>query len=442
MRLFNAIRLAGAGFRHGFRASDNELRVTTVEDLAKALQLANGGGPSKSGATVTATSAQRVSAVFRAVQLLSESVAQLPLVLYTKKGKARVPAEGTPLYRLMHARPNPWQTSFEFRELMQRDLLLAGNAYSYMVPGTRGPQELLRLHPDLTTPKQDPNTLAVTYEYRRPDGRGTQVFSADQVMHLRGPGDDGLMGKNPMAYFREVIGDAIALQEHGSRFFSNGAKPATAITVEKGFDLSDDESRKALREDWDSTYAGGANAHRTAFLPAGFSIAPVGINMKDAQWIEGRKFQVTDIARIFGVPPHMLGDLERATFSNIEQQGINFVTYSLNPWLVRLEQVLNRDLLNNDDRRYFKFTTNALMRGDFKTRQEGLQIQRRGGVISANEWRGLEDMNPRTDPGGDDYIVEQNMRPDDGRDPVAAGPAEAMAPNQPPAPEEDQDDDD
>ena len=423
MGLFDRFRAASAAFRAGGGAgsgmgtvmsSSNELRAMSIDDLARAIRDAGAGGQAYSGVNVSVTSAQRVAAVFAAGRILTDSVAQLPLGLLRRAKETRNPARDHPLYRLLHDRPNDWQTSFEWREQMQNHLVFRGNAYSYKVPGAGGIQALLPMMPDRMTVKQDPRTLDISYEYQTADGGFRQVLTADEVLHIRGPGDDGILGRNPIAVFRETIGDAIATQEHGSRFFKNGAKPLTVLERDPNVRIGEDQE-KDLRADWASTYEGGENAHRTAILPQGFTVKAVGISPKDAQWIEGRKFQVTDIARIFRIPPHMLGDLERATFSNIEQQAIEFVTHSLNPWLVRWEQALNRDLLDNAPDLFFKFNTNALLRGDFKTRQEGLNIQRRAGVISANEWRALEDMNPRTDPGGDEYIVEQNMTLDDGQ---------------------------
>lgn len=404
-----------------FRPKAELTEFATVDDLAEAIGLAMGGGPTKSGVTVNAKRAERVAAVYACVRVLSDSVAQLPLVLFQKDGKSRLPAITDPLYKILGSRPNEWQTHFEWFELMQRDLLFRGNAYAHIIRGVGGRvQELNRLHPDRVTPKQDPLTLKVVYEITGQHGR-KETFAREEIFHVRGPSDDGLIGMNPIECHRETIGDSLAVQEHGSRFFSNGAKPLGVIEMEAGASFSGEDAEKSFRADFEKTHQGGDKAHKTIILPAGITYKPVSINMKDSQYLELRKFNRSDIAGIYRVPPHMIGDLEKSTNNNIEHQGLGFVIHSLMPWLVRWEQAIERDLLDNDPHRFVKFNANGLLRGDFKSRNDGLNIQRRAGIINANEWRELEDMNPRTDAGGDDYIVEVNMRPDDGRQPSEGG---------------------
>jgi len=401
-----------------FRPSASLTEFGSVEELAQAIGLAMNGGPTKSGVSVNSKRAEQVAAVYACIRVLADSVAQLPLVLYQKDGKSRLPMRDDPLFQILHSRPNDWQTQFEWIEMMQRDLLMRGNAYSLKVMGVGGRLlELIRLHPDRVTPKQNPLTLEVTYEVTGEQGKKTTLHR-EEMFHVRGPGDDGLIGMSPIQCHRETIGDSIATQEHGSRFFSNGAKLLGVIEMEPGASFNSDDSERSFKRDFESTHQGGENAHKTAILPAGTKYKPVSITMRDAQYLELRKFQRSDIAGIFRVPPHMIGDLEKSTNNNIEHQGLGFVIHSLAPWLVRWEQAIDRDLLDNDPSRFVKFNANGLLRGDFKSRNEGLNIQRRAGIITANEWRELEDMNPRSDPGGDDYIVEVNMRPDDGRNPT------------------------
>lgn len=412
--------VSGVGSRGRPQASDNQLKpVSDVSDLAEAIALALNGGPSKAGVPVTVDTARRVAAVASCVRVITDTLAQLPIGLFRRDDDRRMPLADDPLHRLVHDRPNEWQTAFEFVELMQGDALYRGNAYALISRDSRGrPQELIRLHPDRVEPRQD-DALTVTYRLTGAAGR-REILRRDQVLHIRGPGDDGLKGLNPVQQFRESIGDAIATQGYGSRFFSNGARPSGLLEMSEGVKVGE-EAQKALREDFESMYGGGENAHKTAFLPFGMKFNPVSISNEDAQFLETRKFQISDIARIFRVPPHMIGDLERATFSNIEHQAIEFTVHTMAPWFRRWEQALGRDLLPADDDRYFKFNSNALLRGDFKTRQEGLNIQRRAGVINADEWRAQEDMNPRGDEGGKEYIVERNMREQDGTPPPEDG---------------------
>lgn len=370
------------------------------------------GGTTASGMNVTTESALRVSTVYACVRLISESIAQLPLSILRQDGENLSPATDHPVYSLLKDRPNEWQSAFEYVEMKVWDILLSGNAYSFKVPGTRGIQELIRLNPARVKPEQDKDTLKVTYRIRMADG-SARVFDQSEIMHWRGPGD-GLVGMNPIEKHRETIGLAMATREHGARVFKNGARPAGLLIQEVGKELSP-TARENLKKDFAELYEGVPNAGKTAILPVGISFETVNISNKDAQYLDTRKFQRSEIASIFRVPPHMIGDLEKATFDNIEMQSIEFVVFTLGAWLRRIEQAIKRDLLDDDDL-FPKFNVNALLRGDSKSRAEALQIQRRNGVINANEWRKIEDMNPRTDPGGDEYIVEQNMGRQDGND--------------------------
>ena len=402
--------------RKKIQAQSNTL--TTSEDLAQALHAAM-QGPAKSGASVTPETAMRQATVYACVRIIAESIAHLPLAVFRRDGESRTPARDMRVYHLLHDRPNEWQTSYELRELLAKDIELRGNGYARIVRNFRGePDELLYLPADKVAAQQDERTLAVTYQYARPDGR-TVTLRRDEVWHVRGMGN-GLAGMDPITCYRETVGDAIAQQEHGSRFFSNGAKPLGVLEVAAGTNIGG-PAQTALREDFNTLYAGNENAHRTAVLPGGVTYKPVSISNENAQFLESRAFTRTEICGLFRVPPHKVGDLSRATFSNIEHQALEFVTDCLLPRLVRWEQAIGRDLLDDPDL-FAKFNVSALLRGDFKSRQEGLQIQRRNGVISANEWRALEEFNPRTDDGGNAYIVEANMTADTGRPEVTNDP--------------------
>jgi HK97 family phage portal protein len=302
--------------------------------------------------------------------------------------------------------------------MKSRDLLLRGNAYSLIrgIPGRRTQFELTRLHPDRVTPKLNEAGTDVVYEYARDDGRRV-ILPRRQVLHIWHDSDDGLSGISPIQAHRESIGDAMAIRAHGSKFFANAARISGVLEMPAGVQVSKD-ALKAMLEDFEQMYTGHQNARKTAALPGGVQFKQVGVNMEDAQWIETRKITAREIYGIFGIPPHKAGDLADATFSNVEHQNLEFVIDALTPRLVAWEQAINRDLLLNDPRYYVKFNVAGMLRGDFKTRQEGLQLQRRNGIISADEWRALEDLNPRDDEGGDKYIIEKNMRYDDGTNPV------------------------
>ena len=402
MNLGSLFRLA-----MGIQASDRPNEITTSQELD--VWIRTGGQATASGSPVNIRTAEGLAAVAVCVRVLSNPVAHLPLVVYRDVNGRKEKASDLPIYKALALAPNKNQTSFQLRKLGMRDLLLRGNFFALKVPGSRGTQGLIRLHPDRVEVMVNQSTLDVAYTYTRDDA-STTTYRRDQIFHVWMDSDDGFVGLNPISTYRENIGDGLAIRNHGSRFFSNGAKPLGAIQLEGNMGK---EAREAFREDWETVYAGGANAHKTLLLPPGMSYQPVSISMDDAQWIEARKATAREIYGIFGVPPHKGGDLADATFSNIEHENLDFVISSLTPWLVAWEQAISRDLLTSPDL-YAKFNIAALLRGDQKSRAEALQIQRRNGVINANHWRDLEDMNPRTDPGGEVYIIEGNMQPNDG----------------------------
>jgi len=386
-------------------------RISSSEQLSKVL----GRELAKSGIAVSADVAQGLAAFAAVERVLANSVAKLPLIVYQTRDveidgqirRRKERARDLRIFRLLHDAPNSFQTSYQWRKLLMRDLLFRGRHYSLKVQGIGGQiQELIRLHPDRTKAKQDPNTLEITYEHRRHDGR-TITYRRDEIFHVWQQSDDGVDGISPISAYRESIGDGVAIREHGSSFFANKARVGGILTQEKGSNLGP-ESRRALREDFEQLYAGNSSAHRTAVLPMGVDFKPVSISMEDAQWIEARRVNARELAGIFGVPPHKIGDLADATFSNIEHMGIEFLSEALDPWLVCLEQSIDRDLLNHAPTLFARFNRNAILRTDMKSRAEALQIMRRNGVVNANEWRETEDMNPIED--GEGFIIEQNMR--------------------------------
>lgn len=404
---------AAAGILFRPQAS-NELRQ--FDNIEDAIKHASRFDASSSGVVVTMDAAQRQVAVYACVRILRETIAHLPLVLYRTNGNTRLPDVDNPLYRLLKEQPNEWQTAMEWRELKQSDLEFRGNAYSLIVRGTGGRVvELIRLHPDKVEVVQN-NDLTLAYTYTKGNGQRVRYAQSD-IFHIRGVGTDGIKGESPITLHRETIGNSIAMQRHGSKFFSNGALLSGLLEMDPGTQIGQ-EARQALKEDFESMYSGVGNAGKTALLPGGVSYKPVSMTLVDAQYIEARKFTRNEIFSVFGVPPHKGGDLERATFSNIEHQALEFVQDAIVPRCTRWEQAIKRDLLSGDPQRYVKHNVAGLLRGDAKSRAEAQNLYRRMGVYSANDIRAMEDMNPRTDAGGDDYIVEMNMRPDDGTDPA------------------------
>ena len=374
-------------------------------------------GKSTAGKVVNEKTAMQVSAVYACVRVLSESLAQLPLDLFVYKGNVGSEKDREhPLYRVLHDEPNPDMTSFTFRETLQTHILLWGNAYAQVVRNFMGQTiGLYPLLPDRMSVERDDDTGEIIYRYRvssdgvLPGVRANEeiVLPAEDVLHIPGLGFDGLVGYSPIAMMRNAIGSAIATDEYSSKFFENGATPSGVL--EHPGVLKDP---KKLRDSWHESYGGSANAGKVAILEEGLKFHTISIPPQDAQLIETRKYQVSDIARIFRIPPHMIGDLEKATFSNIEQQSLEYVKYTLDPWLARWEQAMDRRLLNSQEKRdhYIQFNAEGLLRGDLKSRNDAYAVARQNGWMSANDIRRKEGMDLiPADLGGDRYLCNGNM---------------------------------
>ena len=373
-------------------------------------------GGTTSGKAVTERSAMQMTAVYSCVRILAEAVAGLPLHLYRyKEDGGKEKALDHPLYLLLHDEPNPEMSSFVFRETLMTHLLLWGNAYAQIIRNGKG--EVIALYPLM------PNRMVVDrdihgqlyYQYTRsteeaPTMKGVTVnLPPSDVLHIPGLGFDGLVGYSPIAMAKNAIGMAIACEEYGAKFFANGAAPGGVL--EHPGTIKDPQR---VRGSWQSTFGGSGNANKIAVLEEGMKYTPIGISPEQAQFLETRKFQINEIARIFRVPPHMVGDLEKSSFSNIEQQSLEFVKYTLEPWLVRWEQSIQRTLFSPEEKkRYFaKFNVEGLLRGDYASRMSGYATARQNGWMSANDIRELENMDriPAED-GGDLYLINGNMLP-------------------------------
>ncbi len=365
-------------------------------------------GNSNSGIRVDELRALQTSAVYACVKILAETVASLPLHLFRKsKDNKSETAEQHPLFSCLYDTPNEETTSFEFRETMMTSLLLWGNAYARKIRRNGHVTELWYLKPNLMTVERDSYTGKIKYTYTDDISNKTIVYRPDQIFHIKGLSLDGVIGMSPIAQAREAVGLSLATEEYGAKFFGNGARPG-GVLEHPGI-LKDP---KKLRESWNQVYQGTRNSHKVAVLEEGMKYHTIGIAPEDAQFLETRKYQVNEICRIFRVPPHLIGDLERATFSNIEHQSIEFVQHTIRPWLVRWEQEISRSLLDERERLiYFaKFNVDGLLRGDYKSRMEGYAIGRQNGWLSANDIRRLEDLPPiPEEQGGDEYLVNGNM---------------------------------
>ena len=373
-------------------------------------------GGSSSGKVVTERSAMQMTAVYACVRILSEAIAGLPLHMYRYKddgGKEK--ALDHPLYLLLHDEPNPEMSSFVFRETLMTHLLLWGNAYAQIIRnGKGGVVALYPLMPNkMTVSRDETGQLYYTYQKSQEelpkDNTYTVTLHPSDVLHIPGLGFDGLVGYSPIAMAKNAIGLAIATEEYGSKFFANGAAPSGVL--EHPGTIKDPQR---VRESWMSQFGGSANSNKIAVLEEGLKYTPISISPEQAQFLETRKFQINEIARIFRVPPHMVGDLEKSSFSNIEQQSLEFVKYTLDPWVVRWEQSIQRTLLTPEEKKtYFvKFNVEGLLRGDYQSRMSGYATARQNGWMSANDIRELENLDriPAED-GGDLYLVNGNMLP-------------------------------
>jgi len=367
-----------------------ERRAMTYSELYDLMAV---NTPTYAGPAVTEENAMRSSAVYACIRIISESIAALPLVLYKQSGRDKSKANSHPLYPVLHNLANPDMTALEWRELMISHCLLCGNGYSEKEIDNAGKiRALWPLRPDKMEDMQRGANGQLYYLYRMPD-QTQRAIPSYRIHHLKGLGN-GLMGYSPiMQAAKQAIGLSLAAEEYGARFYSNGARPG--LIFRHPGKLTD-QAAKRLKESFAAEHQGLSNAHRTKILEEGMDVTTIGIANNEAQFLETRKFQVTEIARIYRVPPHMLADLDRATFSNIEQQSINFVMYTLMPWLVRHEQAIYRDLLTESERRtmFAKYNVEGMLRGDTLSRYQSYQVAVNNTILTPNEIRELEDRNP------------------------------------------------
>ena len=372
-------------------------------------------GRTTSGKPVNETTAMQTTAVYSCVRILAETLASLPLHVYKyKDGGGKELVHDHPLYWLLHDEPNPEMTSFVFRETLMSHLLIWGNAYAQVIRDGAG--RVMALYPLL------PNKMQVErdargelyYIYSKDTDEnpmikkyGEIILKKDEVLHIPGLGFDGLIGYSPIAMAKNAVGMTLACEEYGASFFANGANPG-GVLEHPGI-LKDPAK---VRESWNAVYRGANNAHKVAVLEEGMRYQQIGIPPEEAQFLETRKFQLNEIARLYRIPPHMIGDLDKSSFSNIEQQSLEFVKYTLQPWLVRWEQSLQSSLLLPGEKgTYFiKLNVDGLLRGDYQSRMNGYATGRQNGWFSTNDIREMENLNPiPAEEGGDLYLINGSM---------------------------------
>ena len=367
--------------------------------------LAGAYGVKASGSYVSPSTALQCSAVFACIGLLAESIAQLPIKVYELDEGERREDRTHWAYELLARRPCSWLTSFNWRELAMMCLCLRGDFYAYKVRDSQGRvRELLPLLPGSISVRQLTN-WELEYRITLPD-RGSKTVTQSEIFHVMYRSVDGVRGLSPIACERQTIGLALSAQEHGASTFANGARPGGVLSIPN---VLSQEAYDRLKQNWQSAYS-GENAGSTAILEQGTEFKPLSMTNADAQYLETRKFQVEEIARIFGIPLFMIQSTEKTTSwgSGIEQMSMGYVRYTLLPWIRRWEDAIWRDLLSEKDSNVqVKFNVEGLQRGSMSTRFDAYQKGINMGVYSPNEIRGLEDMNPRE--GGDIYLTPMNM---------------------------------
>lgn len=365
-----------------------------------------GATPTAAGARINQSTALTLSAVWAATRVLADTIAATPLVTYRRLDRGKERSTDHPLYRVLHDQANPEMSAFTFKEVLAAHVVLWGNAFAEIEETNGG--RVVGLWP-----------LPPTTEVERVDGRkrylvdvpgqGRVVLGADRVLHIIGLGFDGLRGYSVVTMARESLGLTAAAEEYGARYFGQGARASGVI--EHPGQLSA-EAQKRLRESWTEMHSGLQNAHRTAILEEGMKWQQLSIPPEDSQFLQTRKFQTTEVARWFRVPPHMLGDLEKATYSNIEQQSIEFVQHTMLPWFRRWEQAIHGSALLSDidrPRIFAEFNVEGLLRGDSQARAEFYAKMWGIGALSINQI--LEAENQNTIDGGDERFVPVNMVP-------------------------------
>ena len=378
-------------------------------DLAeKTAQARRVGGKEESYSeqNITPEISLTVSAVLAAFTILAEDLSSLPLILYQRIGRVKTRAYTNSYYRLLHDRPNPEHSSMVFRELVEGHLLAWGNFYGQQIWDRKGDVvEVWPLRPDrMSVARVESQRI---YNYVTSSGE-QRVFLPDEILHIPAFGFDGLIGYSRISLARNAIGLSISAEKYGSKFFANGA---TAGVVIEHPDKLSDEAYEHLRDSWEEQHRGVDNAHKAAILEEGMKIEKIGIPPDDAQFLETRKFQVSEIARIFRVPPHMIGDVEKSTSwgSGIDSQEQGYVNHTLRPWATRIEEALRLQVLPEamQDNFYYEHLMDALLRGDIAVRYEAYVKAIQNGILSPNEVRSRENMNPYK--GGDVYWRPLNM---------------------------------
>ncbi|MEB4781417.1 phage portal protein [Paenibacillus jamilae] len=370
-------------------------------------------GGQYAGVEVSEGAALGLITVYSCVRVLAETIGTLPMDVYRKRnGGGKDEARDHPVHALLHDTPNEEMVSSTWRETTVSEQALAGNSYSIITHNQRGyPIELYPIPWYMVNPQRNPETKKI--EYAINDRGKAEIYPAEMIFHTRGFGSNGLVGYSPIRMAASTVGVGLATQQFTERFYTQGMNVGGLL--EHPNSLSD-EAYKRLTAWLDEKGSGIANSWKPLILEEGMKYSRIPIPLADAQFIETKKFNRDELCGLFRVPPHMIANLEKSSFNNIEQMSTEFVMYSLMPYITRLEQTANWRLFTPTERAqgyYVRCNVKGLLRGDYISRQQGLQIQRQNGVINADTWRELEDMNPTGEESGKKYLVNGNMIPAD-----------------------------
>jgi len=396
--LRNRLKNARTAFRLGF----------SIDDLDSMMDRATNGEPSHAGVSVSEESALNISAVYCAVNIIAGTIASLPLQLYRRTATGKEPYHDHPLYELLHYQPNPEMTSYVFREILQSHLLLRGNAYAEIIPDRLGrPAQLWPWNPTAVKVRRDAEDNRIYYEIWDGAGKPRRV-PAELMLHIPGLGFDGRIGYSVLAKARETFGLGLAMEEFQARFYGQGTNVGSVLEHPGRIG---DKAHERLKKDILEKRAGLSQAHKTMILEEGMKFVKTGMPLEDAQFLESRVFQISEIARWFNLPPHKIKELSKATYSNIEQQQIEFVMDSIRPWAVRWEQHIAWKLLREEERRtlFAEFNLDGMLRGDTMSRMQAYSLMRNVGAINADEIRALENLNPIGGNAGTVYWKPLNM---------------------------------
>lgn len=365
-------------------------------------------GRKQAGVHVDEDRALTHAAVWASVRIISETIASLPWRAHRRVERGNELMDGSDLDYILHVQANPEQSAFSFRETSLAHALLWGNGYGEIERNNRGePWNIWTMPPDKCHPD------------RTADGRiwyivnGQPTIQAENMFHLKGLGFDGMVGYPVVVHAARTIGLGLALDTMASSTFANGGSPGVIIQQKEGRNLTPDGVANLLKS-FEDRFKGPANSGKAMYLDGGMEAKILEQPLAALQFLESRKFQISEIARWFRVPPHKLADLDRATFSNVEQQALEFVTDTLVPWITRLETEAQIKLIGRNNRMgrvYTKINVAGLLRGDIKSRYDAYGVGRDKGWLSANDIRAMEDMNPVA--GGDEYLVQSQMVPQD-----------------------------